>query len=647
MESELDSDIWNLICQNLSLKDICSLEEVSKDLNLYVKDIYKNGRMITRGIPPTISKEIANWVWSYDNLDELYENVKLNLNLASLFTKMPELKNKPNCDDLNICIDRFHHERTTRATGLTHEQKAIAEYKPQNGETVLVQAFAGTGKTTTLVHFAENNPESKILYIAFNTNLAKDARDKAFVNAPHVTCTTIHSLALNRLKYTEATIKDLSLHLISKTLDISIKDASIVRKIMTNFFPSQDYRPCIHHGPINIMNADHYIDLANLLWNQMPNVHDGYLKEWQLKKEKLEFDVIFLDECQDATPAILDIVFNQKHAVKILVGDTHQQIYGFRKVCNPFEEKLPGKVSKFCLSYTFRFGHELATLCSRFLNTYKKTNLLNITSAQQEHTKISFMSPYTPGRNYDITEKKVIITRTVKECFSLAFCYARNRNVKIHIIGETIDFDYEILCLLSMSNLYNNNDSDLVEDLQGFDSFSDAIQFWCSDIGDKYWKLRLDLFNKYNIQDICNFWSFLKFCWSNESEADIIITTAHKAKGLEFDNVELANDFVQLIKYQNSVTKRCLIHTIVNDDVNEGYNILYVAMTRAKKLLILNKELFYFREIYRGGMRKWEKELEHSEACVQCGNQTTRMERIEYLPVGRARCQSCSNNDRG
>ncbi|HIA7687284.1 TPA: DNA helicase, partial [Escherichia coli] len=47
----------------------------------------------------------------------------------------------------------------------TDEQSAIIHWQ---GEKLVVNAFAGTGKTSTLVQFAAACPESRMLYLAYN-----------------------------------------------------------------------------------------------------------------------------------------------------------------------------------------------------------------------------------------------------------------------------------------------------------------------------------------------------------------------------------------------------------------------------------------------------------------------------------------------
>lgn len=50
----------------------------------------------------------------------------------------------------------------------------------------------GTGKTTTLVKYAEQRPDLRFLYVAFNNSVASEARRRFPSN---VDCKTVHSLA--------------------------------------------------------------------------------------------------------------------------------------------------------------------------------------------------------------------------------------------------------------------------------------------------------------------------------------------------------------------------------------------------------------------------------------------------------------------
>lgn len=71
----------------------------------------------------------------------------------------------------------------------TPEQDAVINWQ---GSQLVVNAFADTGKTSTLVRFAEANPECKILYLAYN-RAVRDEEEQKFPS--NVKCKTSHQLA--------------------------------------------------------------------------------------------------------------------------------------------------------------------------------------------------------------------------------------------------------------------------------------------------------------------------------------------------------------------------------------------------------------------------------------------------------------------
>jgi F-box protein 18 (helicase) len=79
--------------------------------------------------------------------------------------------------------------------------------------------------------------------------------------------------------------------------------------------------------------------LAKMDSGEIEVTHDFYLKKFQLQTQSLPFDYILFDEGQDASPAMLDIFLKQP-AVKVIVGDTHQQIYSWRYAVNSLEKPI-------------------------------------------------------------------------------------------------------------------------------------------------------------------------------------------------------------------------------------------------------------------------------------------------------------------
>jgi superfamily I DNA/RNA helicase len=69
------------------------------------------------------------------------------------------------------------------------------------------------------------------------------------------------------------------------------------------------------------------------------------------------------------------------------------------------------------------------------------------------------------------------------------------------------------------------------------------------------------------------------------TEADIILTTCHSAKGMEWDNVQLCEDFIDLNKYKRCISLPEKLWQFGFPSWGDDVNILYVACTRAKRQL--------------------------------------------------------------
>ena len=61
---------------------------------------------------------------------------------------------------------------------------------------IAITAFAGTGKTSTLVEYAKARPEWRFLYLAYNKAMQTEAVTKFPKN---VDCRTLHSLAYEKI----------------------------------------------------------------------------------------------------------------------------------------------------------------------------------------------------------------------------------------------------------------------------------------------------------------------------------------------------------------------------------------------------------------------------------------------------------------
>ena len=118
------------------------------------------------------------------------------------------------------------------------------------------------------------------------------------------------------------------------------------------------------------------------------------------------------------------------------------------------------------------------------------------------------------------------------------------------------------------------------------------------------WRQRWTLYELYG-EAMIDHWSAMKSLVTNDaSDADVILTTVHQAKGSEFDNV-------------------CL-HDDMSLNVIDSLFVMYVAMTRAKKRLLLNTVMTNYFIKQRGPVYTNNHDTSPlSQKCMTCKKLTS------------------------
>lgn len=275
---------------------------------------------------------------------------------------------------------------------MTDEQKAAAEAF-RTGDHLVLQAGAGSGKTTTLDMLARTT-QRRGRYFAYNRTIAQDARSR-FPST--VTCKTAHALAYAAVghRYTRRlnaprrpawqTGQALGI-----TKAIRIGERSLSQRTLSNatlrtvarFCHTADDAITRHHVPhlrglddcaLHTQLAAHIVPFARKAWADLQHPddgavrfdHDHYLKIWALTNPKIDTDFLLLDEAQDTNPVVEQIFLAQRsHAQLVMVGDSAQAIYhwrGAKDVMTGFDG------THLTLSQSFRFGPHLAHEANRWL----------------------------------------------------------------------------------------------------------------------------------------------------------------------------------------------------------------------------------------------------------------------------------------
>lgn len=452
------------------------------------------------------------------------------------------------------------------------------------GGSLKICAFAGAGKTSTLKLMA-NEREGMGLYLAFNSKIARDAK----ADFPReVDCRTTHSLASRSVQakhgFTRPKMFDpLGAMQLSSVLQLSKKR---IDNAVTLTPPQQAFlflatvrRFCQSAEPAitaeHVMTTPRLLGLkpqvrqevnawileeATRLWSrmtdrndEMPLGHDGYLKFWALGRPRLQYDYVLMDEAQDTNPVVLGVLTDQATQI-VYVGDKHQQIYEWRGAVNAMDRIETDETTS--LTQSFRFGEGLARSANRILRTLGES--LPLQGNPKRETRIAeFGTPNT------------ILARTNATVIAETLA-AIEHGQRPFIMGGT----QELRRLVGDVFNLQRGEPGSHPDFFGFKTWDEVVAFADSDEGESLRPfVTLVQMNGPN-----RLWAAISKSAFDESEATVTVSTAHKAKGAEWDCVQLANDF--------------LAEGQTPDEICEAEaRLFYVAMTRAKTQLVVEPSL--------------------------------------------------------
>lgn len=526
---------------------------------------------------------------------------------------------------------------------LTQEQQEIVSTDLAKGQSLCVEAGAGTGKTTCFVEFCKARPTQNFLYLCFNNKAAKEAQEKYKASLVTNTKTsTIHGLASKmRTKYENANKfrPKLSIKDIEKAFGYSPKLSWLVLETIKNFCFSNENTITLLHLPDIIdqrsKSAPILVKESTKVWNKMislktttPISYDHYLKVFALSNPKLNFDYILLDEAQDSNPLTLALLKSQEQNTRtVLIGDQNQAIYGWRGAKNAMQSWNP--TLKLKLTESFRFGEKIASVANKLLSSYPLLPNPQTPNAQTDHNPRivgSKKADNVLGARKSTPENLTYISRTNATLFEKAI-ELQEQGFKCHFIGTeessnwnpTIAYKlndlkdvYWLWCgdktkiqspyIKTFQNYHEMRKTAIVEDIkkpkeihwsQGFKKIQGdkELEFLCKMV-EKY---------KHNLPQILHTIKS-QACGPAKKPEDKVITlcTAHRAKGLEWDKVEISNDYICIEekKPEDVDDNQEYIKSTNYKDYDpklesqiEEINLLYVACTRAKKELILNDNL--------------------------------------------------------
>ena len=476
----------------------------------------------------------------------------------------------------------------------TDEQIAVIEC---DADTVTVNAGAGSGKTSMLIGYAEARPSERLLYVAFNSGVAAEARTRFPRN---VDCRTSHSIAYaafgasykHKLGNPRAREVVDYLMTVMRPSDLGRDRYFFVQhalRLVSQFFGTGSQDRVIRadaDGATLISPAGESIDYAKVvnaaqhLWLAMQDKdnlevklpHDGYLKLFQLSNPDLSrYSTILIDEAQDVNPCLLNII-NIQRTGKVLVGDKHQNIYGFRQSINAMAA-MEGE--QFSLTASFRFGDTIARTANAILGTFcgERTRLRGLSTDKSSIKHTCYLH------------------RTNAGLFDRAVELMHKRELP-HFIGGIQNYGFEAIVDTWKLSAGLKDIRDPF--IRRFENYSE-LEAYAESVDDREIKSRMYVVKNHG-SHIPSYVEQLTRAETTADRATANLTTAHKSKGLEWDRVVMGDDFPEMMILDQPRTAANVKGTDEKALSVEEANLLYVMATRAKKQLDEAESMGYFLE---------------------------------------------------
>ncbi|MEO3753590.1 UvrD-helicase domain-containing protein [Streptomyces sp. B6B3] len=467
----------------------------------------------------------------------------------------------------------------------TPQQQAIID-ACLAGQDVAVQALAGTGKTSTLQMVTRRMPDKRIAYVAFNRSIADEAKRKFPRN---VTADTSHSFARAALRNTPLKTKietagrnggarrpkDVAKALgLTKPLryeDGGVEPDDVARMAMAavrRFRESADAELGPQHLDAKWADtpaAPGLLDVARRAWADIADPagdklffsHDDYLKLWALTHPRLTYDVILFDEAQDINPVLKKVIQDQ-NAQTIVVGDSNQSIYEFRGAIDALKDWPADVVLP--LTQSWRFGPEVAAVGNDFLRLLDSDLTLEGNPALE-----SALGP--------VDDPDAVLTRTNVGAIGAVFAGFEDGK-RVALVGGGRDIEE----IAKAARDLQRGRRTTHPELGAFESWNEVREYAETE-DDRTLQMFVRLVDRYTPEGLLGMIGDLvpEDAADAETRPELVVSTAHKAKGREWDHVRIGTDFPQ--PTENTETGD------IELPLAEELRLAYVTVTRAKKRL--------------------------------------------------------------
>lgn len=486
-------------------------------------------------------------------------------------------------------------------------QKDIFDFVKNGQGNAVVEASAGAGKSTTLIKCLDFIDEDKtILMSAFNTDIVSVLKRKT-KDFPNVNCATLHSigrtmlqrnypkdeLTLDELKYKSylnTNIKSLSS---IDTYSLSKKDFGRYMKNIETFVNFGRAYLCQTVKDLDLIE-DRYgidtvadekevaldvmeygktdlskIDFTDMIW--LPNV-------LFCKPIGMKYDWIMLDEVQDLSVCQREIILKCRkiNTRMILVGDKKQCIFSFSSADPQSFEKLKDipNTTTLPLSISYRCAENIVNFAKKLVPSIEPND-------DGRHGEIKYNTQIDDIQDGDMVlcrnnaplmQVYVDLIKQGKKCFIRGKDIGLNMKNAVKTTGMdtlNVKLDKDGVFVRLYDELF-----DAINDIMGKYNvtYADAVET-------SFVARKLDIIKALetlsnNINTSKELIDKISDIFSDRKKGGISLSTIHKAKGLEANNVYIVCNSLM----PSEMAKK-------DWEIEQEYNLMYVAYTRAKNIL--------------------------------------------------------------
>ena len=498
-------------------------------------------------------------------------------------------------------------------------QKDIFDYIEHGQGHLVVEAAAGSGKTFTLIKCLELIPNDKrILLTAFNKDIVNELKKKA-KEFPNVECKTLHGLGMlmvmknvdemspvpeifkyssqfysNPSAYTKINLFRLKKHdrktymdNVKKYVDFARyflcqtpKDLDEIEKayeIETVADEKEVAMKLLEWGKTNLKTMDY----TDMIW--LPNVLN-------LKPIGLQYDYIMVDECQDMNKAERELVLKcfKMGTRMVSVGDENQLIYQFSGSDKDSLNTLKNLPNTKCLplSISYRCADSIVEYAQRIVPSIEKNDDHRVGNVLED----------VPLE--DVKDGDMVLCRTNAPLVDLYNRYLK-LGKKSYIVGK--DIGSNMKTIIESMNMTEVNWGNIEKDglfIRLYDDLFETRNKIMAEsnvskedaINSRQFQDKLDMINALRamangINSVDELLGKIDVVFPKKVQKEgIKLSTIHKSKGLECENVYIACK--SLMPSKNATTKW---------EKRQEKNLMYVAYTRAKnKLGFLDEKEFNY-----------------------------------------------------